>query len=358
MHRQFFLDLAEKKAAIPLAADLLVHALSHPEHVESDSEEMARVMHASVAKFRSPLTVAPMDLRVEKRALGELLGIPPSMLEEFHLHAPLEQGQTTTLLNAVREKGITPRMEVTCGALQRVAIDAPSFPVGMCIGPFSLLTKLVEGMITAVFMISQGFEPEDDPSVALALDLLPVTMELVRGYAVAQVKAGAKAVIICEPAANKVYISPNVMESGSGIFSQFVLEPVRSIADSIEEAGAAFILHDCGELTPEMISSLASLRPSMLSLGSSVNLAQAASLVPQDVVLFGNVPSKFFPSDADMPEGIVREICAGLRGSMDASGHPYILGSECDILSVGGKEDAIMRKAMIISEFSGGGVHF
>jgi hypothetical protein len=82
----------------------------------------------------------------------------------------------------------------------------------------------------------------------------------------------------------------------------------------------------------------------ILSLGCSRKLWEDASLVPKDVVLYGNLPSKSFYSDGAMPvEEVVRRT-EELVAKMKACGHPYIVGSECDVLFVPGAQDTIRAK--------------
>lgn len=352
MSRQHYLDLAEKGLAMPLAVDLFVHRLSSPEKVEQDAAEMARVMAEAAGALATPLAVAPMDLRVEKAAVGELLGIAPEKWEAFHLEDPLDPEQFDAIIGKIRGGFITQRMRVTIDALAAVSQRPGLVSVGMCIGPFSLVTKLMTDVITAFYLMGQELEPDDDEAVELADQLLRLSTELVVSYARAQVQAGANAVIVCEPAANKVYVSPNQMEDGSDIFERAVMVPNRRLRDGIEQAGGDLILHDCGELTDEMIRLLGTLRPVMLSLGSSVDLPSAAPLLPKDVVLFGNIPSKFFPRDGDMPLEKVEALCGDLHDRMKATGHPFILGSECDVLCVHGHEETIQRKTECISRRS------
>src|SRR5690606_604954 len=124
---------------------------------------------------------------------------------------------------------------------------------------------------------------------------------------------------------------------------QFVMDGLRKIRDLLARRGVDFILHDCGELTDEMVERLGSLEPAMLSLGCSRVLWQDAKLVPKNTVLYGNLPSKRFCSrDLTAPQvvAIARELLSNMR----ASKHPFILGSECDILSVSGSEAEIAAK--------------
>ena len=68
------------------------------------------------------------------------------------------------------------------------------------------------------------------------------------------------------------------------------------------------------------------------------------TLVPDSVVLYGNLPSKSFYSDADMPVEEVRRRSVELVRAMRDRGHPHILGTECDVLHVPGASEAIWRK--------------
>jgi methanol--5-hydroxybenzimidazolylcobamide Co-methyltransferase len=57
------------------------------------------------------------------------------------------------------------------------------------------------------------------------------------------------------------------------------------------------------------------LHPAILSLGSSRKLWEDARLVPRDVVLYGNLPTKLFYSDSVMP---VEEVLAAVVRAMSA----------------------------------------
>jgi hypothetical protein len=95
------------------------------------------------------------------------------------------------------------------------------------------------------------------------------------------------------------------------------------------------IFHDCGQLIPFFVEQFATrLRPVILSFGSSRKLWEDAALVPPDVVLYGNLPTKNFYSDAALPLEKVRALTVELLERMRATGHPHILGSECDVLHV------------------------
>jgi len=69
-------------------------------------------------------------------------------------------------------------------------------------------------------------------------------------------------------------------------------------------------------------------------------------------VLFGNLPTKAFYSDATMPIEEVRRLTIETVQRMAAYGHAHILGSECDVLHVPDAAETIRRKvdAMLTCE--------
>jgi len=73
-------------------------------------------------------------------------------------------------------------------------------------------------------------------------------------------------------------------------------------------------------------------------------LWEDAALVPKDVVLFGNLPTKNFYSDTVVPVERVRELTLEPIENKRKAGHPHIVGSECDVLYVPESAAAIERK--------------
>jgi len=92
-----------------------------------------------------------------------------------------------------------------------------------------------------------------------------------------------------------------------------------------------------------MVGRFASLDAAMISFGSSRCLWEDAALVPRETVLYGNLPTKRFYS-AQLTIAEVQALSSRLLEKMREAGHPFILGSECDILSVPGCEREILSK--------------
>ncbi len=350
MERSFYLDLAATGKRLPVATHLVLHEKPDPEAILLDGARLSAVMIETARRFDSPLALPIMDLTLEKEVLLQTLGIPAANIPTYHFDALPDA-------DAVRKVAqidvlVSPRIKASCASLAAIA-DAhrageKEIPVGMSIGPFSLLTKLLADPIVPLFMAGTGMGPDDDDDVALLCALLDLCEKTVAAHCLAQMKAGAKAIFLCEPAANLVYFSPNQLKEGASIFEDFVIAPNKRLKDTFDAQQVDLIFHDCGSLTPEMIASFAVLDPVILSLGSPVNLWEAEPLVPKNTVLYGNLPTKKFYSDEIPLDGIAGMI-DDIESHLKASGHPYIIGSECDILSMPGYEKIIMEKVMAMT---------
>ncbi|HPA19810.1 MAG TPA: uroporphyrinogen decarboxylase family protein [Verrucomicrobiae bacterium] len=344
MDRSFYLDLARSGARFPIGAHLVLCEKPDHDALLTQGEGLGRVIAETADRFRTPLALPLMDLMVEKADLLTMIGIPEAQVNTHHFDA-CPPDDIIARIRSSLDSPPSPRMRANCEAIRHVASRRPDLvPAGMAIGPFSLMTKLLNDPITPVFMAGSGVTGAEDPevhAVEIALELAVLVIQ--RGIRM-QVDAGARAVCVCEPAANKVYLSPRQLDAGADIFERLVMANLRRIKATLDELGADLILHDCGELIDPMIRDFATLDPAILSLGSSRKLWEDSRWVPKTTVLFGNLPTKNFYSDAQVPLDSVGELSRDLIRRMRQVGHPFILGSECDVLSVPGSEGIIKAK--------------
>jgi uroporphyrinogen-III decarboxylase len=348
MEPSYYLNLAAAGLRMPVGTDLILHEQPDPERVVEDGSRLGRVMQDAARRYQTPLALSLMDLRLEKRELLRLLGTDAADVDTFHFAEPPAENQ----LDQARQACGMPfsrRNQAHLDAVRYIASQTDLVPVGMAIGPFSLMTKLMADPITAIAMAGAGVPAEEDDGVRTVERCLALAETAISRSLRAQAEAGARAMMICEPAANRVYLSPKQLVAGSDIFERFVMQPNLRLRAQLAEAGVDLIFHDCGELTDAMVAQYATrLKPSVLSLGSSRQLWHDASLVPKTVVLFGNLPTKSFYSDAVMPDEKVKSLTRELIERMREVGHPYIVGSECDVLHVPEAAAAIRRKVDVM----------
>jgi len=334
MLRAQLLDLASQNHRVPIGADLVLHQHDDAEAILRDGARLGAVVAEAAARFCSPLAFPIMNLRLEKAELLRFFGVSEDAADKFHFTTAPTAAQRNDYARYVRQGEPSARVQANLGALQYIAQQPGLLPIGMCIGPFSLTTKLMADPITPVCLAGSGISAEEDADVALLEACAELSLTCVLRQIERALDAGARAVFIAEPAANQVYFSPLQLADGSDIFERCVLKPNHRIAELLASRDADLLFHCCGEITDTMLDGFCSLRPSLLSLGSSRRLWEDAARVPKDIVLYGNLASKMFYSDDTMPLFRVVDQVTELAARMAATGHPFIMGTECDTLHV------------------------
>lgn len=350
MDRRFYLELAQSGLRMPIGTDLVLHEKDDVSGILVDGYRLGQVVEEAARRYRTPLAVPHMDLMIEKTAMLELLDVPAEQIPTYHFSEPPSDEMVETIQRKLREAPLNVRIRAQAGSVAYIAQHTDLLPVGMTIGPFSLMTKLIADPIAPIYLAGMGITGDEEPEIRMVETTLELSTMVILRSMEAQIEAGARAIFIAEPAANRVYISPKQLEQGSDIFERMVMRYLRRIKAFLDERGVDLIFHCCGELTDEMVRDYASLEPVILSLGSSRVLWEDARLVPKHVVLYGNLPSKRFYSDELVTREQVEKLTCELLERMREVGHPFILGSECDVLSVEGCEHTIKEKVQAFVE--------
>jgi uroporphyrinogen-III decarboxylase len=348
MNRDLYLRLAAAGLRMPIGTDLVLNEQPDPEAVMRDGRRLGEVMRTAAVRYATPIAMPLMDLRTDKADLLSHLGVGEQEADTFHFSEPPGVAAVEKV-RAARHAPFSERNQAHIDSVRYVACESDLLPVGMAIGPFSLATKMMDDPISAVALAGMGVTAAEDPHVAMLEHCHAMAEATVARSLEAQIRAGARAILICEPAANNVYISPKQMEAGADSFERLVIQPALRIRRQLEQAGIDLIFHDCGELSRDMVRQFGErIEPAILSLGGSRKLWEDAGAVPGYVVLFGNLPTKSFYSDAAMSPEKVESLTLELVEKMSRTGHPFILGSECDVLHVPEASETIRRKVDIM----------
>lgn len=343
MDRKFYIDLAKSGLRMPIGADLVLKEKEDHEERLLNGKLLGEVVAETANRFKTPLAFPLMDLTVEKEWILSVLGVEKEAIPTYHFSKAPGEEETEKIKSELLSK-ITPRIKTNLDSIRYVKENTSLIPVGMAIGPFSFMTKMIADPITGVYMAGMGTPASEDEEVKLIESVLEIATDTIMKSIELQVKAGAKAICLCEPAANKVYISPIQMKEGSDIFDRYVMNFNKRIKRFLNDMGADLIFHDCGELLDEMVIKYNELDPAVMSFGCSRTLWEDAKLVSENTVLFGNLPTKKFYSDTDIPLSQVKELTRTLISKMKDTNHPFILGSECDVLFVPNSHKTIIEK--------------
>ena len=252
MDRQFYIDLAHAGLRMPIGTDLILHEHADADEIVLDGRRLGQVTEEAARRYGTPLAVPLMDLRLEKADLLDRFGVPEPQVDAFHFDAAPTDSDLARVA-ASTEAAFPARCQAHFDSIRYIAEETKLVAIGMAIGPFSLMTKLMADPIVPIAMAGMGSTGADDAGVLMAERCLALAELTVHRSLSAQARAGARAIIVCEPAANVVYLSPKQIEKGSDIFERFVMQPALRLKAVLDSAGVDLILHDCGQLNPFMV---------------------------------------------------------------------------------------------------------
>lgn len=258
-----------------------------------------------VHEFHPDVIFFMMDLAVEASALGLPVRFPLLESPSVEYHTVKEVGDLEQFMACDVLKDGRARTYIETMKMMSRYLDA--MPGAYCTGPFTLAGLMMGANDIA---LQTALDPE------LVHRVLEVATSVIIRYARALVAAGAKVVAILEPTA--VMLSPDMFREFSGRYVTQILYAVKE---------AIGVLHICGEST-HLIGRMVETGAEGLSLDSVVNFPRAATLVPPDVVLIGNVDPVAVMRDAkpDVVRSSVRTLCESMRGVPN-----FFLSTGCDL---------------------------
>lgn len=274
----------------------------------ASSEKQAQGMALIAARTDAAASVSMMNLSLEAEAFGSqvrfskdevptVIGRIVSTLEDAEaLTVPdPKQGRTGLYIDAIRL------------ALQRIT-DRPVF-AGV-IGPFSLAGRLMD---VSEAMINCYENPE------MVHTVLHKVTQFIKQYILEYRAIGANGVVMAEPLAG--ILSP-------ALCAEFSTPYAKEIADAVQTDEFAFIYHNCGNNTPDLVDSLKTIGATAYHFGNVVDMRVMLDRMPSDVIIMGNVdPASQFRNGT--PESI-REATLSLLKA--CSKYPnFVISSGCDI---------------------------
>ncbi len=308
MPRQRLIDIVTAKPSRP-AAPLMgypgaVLTRSTLRQNGFNSELHFRSVKALVERYSPDVAFFMMDLSVEAGAVGLPVRYPlnESPTVEEHPVRAVADLNAYRVLDPLRDARVVSFIET-----MRAMKNLPDVIRGAyVIGPFTLAGLMLGATEAAVATL-------DDP------DLVHETLRFAEGvispYAQALVDAGAQTVAILEPTAS--FLSPAAFAEFSGAYLKRIAKPI----------GVPIILHVCGNTT-RLIPAMCETEVDGLSLDAAVDFPRAAKVVPDDIVLIGNVdPVRVMVNET--PEG-VRKAVRGLLSAMEPYPN-FILSTGCDL---------------------------
>ena len=307
---QWFIDLknSRQKKAFPILSFPCVQLLGITvNRLITDSDLQAKGMKAVADRCDSPASVSMMDLSVEAEAFGSTIKTDDNEVPTVIGRVVEDAGGAEALRVPQVGEGRTGLYLESLKKAAELITDRPVF-AGV-IGPFSLAARLID---MNEIMVNCYVEPE---MVHLTLRK---AADFLTEYCKAYRETGADGILMAEPAAG--LLSPNLID-------EFSTPYVKEIVDSQKTDSFAFIYHNCGNTVP-LIDSIKKIGASAYHFGNSVNLEEILSLVPDDMLVLGNVdPAGQFRNGT--PQSIYDDTIRIMKAC--GTHRNFIISSGCDI---------------------------
>ena len=147
MESSVYLQIAEEGLCMPLATNMVLHEGASEADIEralSNGDELGRVLVRAARRFGAPLAIPHMDLKLEKELLLRGLRLGPGSAPAFHFKQTPTASEAQAMITALAEP-LPSALQAQVDAVSFVVGSAPELvPCAMTIGPFSLMTTLLE----------------------------------------------------------------------------------------------------------------------------------------------------------------------------------------------------------------------
>jgi len=269
-------------------------------------------INSLVKLFKPDVAFMMMDLSVEANALGLPVRFPIDESSSVEKHtvddiSDLNHYRRINILQDARIHSYIKTMELTTTTLPKEILKC-----AYVVGPVTLAGLLQSAQRVAMDSI---LEPER------LSELCAFSTEIIQKYALAMVNAGANIICVLEPTA--AILGPKEFREFSGYY-------VHHIMESYKYSNVETIYHVCGN-TMHLIKEMASIGVAGISLDgpeTGVDMVKAVKMVPEDVILIGNVSPTIVLVNGTVEE--VKEATTELLENMRSYPN-FILSTGCDL---------------------------
>lgn len=274
-----------------------------------NGETLAECQLSALKKYGYDAVFSVMDANVETEAAGSVLNYHANQYPEVKRHALSLDGDWGSLEAPEPEKaGRMPQMLKALSILRKeLGMNTPVF--GCVLGPFTVATQLL-GLETTLYLAV------DDPTRLESL--MDFAVEIVVRFGLAQLRAGAHALLVFDPSSSPAVVPPN-------FFREFVALRLKKACSSFEQAGSmANWLHIAGPAGP-ILPYYPAAGVHIANFDYYISAAQAMKWLPA-TCLDGNIKPLAFVEDR--PEDIHKQ-SMDLMGAFRGRGG-FILSSGCE----------------------------
>lgn len=298
----------------PLVPQLFGHAavsagLSLRDYLH-DGEALAHAQICARERYRTDAVFAFLDFGVEAEALGAPLSFRDDRYPDV-VGSVLGADDDPARLR-LPEPASAGRMPVCLRALRtmRGRLGDSALVAGAVAGPMTACAQLY-GIENALYLAI-----DDPPRLAAALDF---ATRLAIRYGLAQLDAGAHAVIVFDPAASPAVVPPD-------FFRELLAPRLERVLAALRDGGAAFTWLNIAGPTAGILDCYARIGADVATFDYYLSAAEACRLLPR-TCLAGNLKSLDF---LDAAPDIIERQARGLVAALEGRGG-FLLSSGCEI---------------------------
>jgi uroporphyrinogen decarboxylase len=269
-----------------------------------DAEIQIQSLEALYKKYAPDAMFMMMDLTVEAEALGLKILKPQNAAYSVAEH-PVRDGVDLGKLRVPNPQR-DGRMPLMSEIIKRMKLSFNCPGIAYAIGPFTL-AGLLNGSNNVLKNVIKN--------PGLLHQILNFSSKVIDGYVGNLIEAGADLICILEPTATM--LSP-------GQFREFSAEYLQGLE---KKWNFPFILHICGDAT-HLVPQMVATGCVGVSFDSMVDLGEIAALVPDEMMIIGNINPVEIIAYGDQAQ--VMKAVASLLGQMDRKDN-FVLSSGCDL---------------------------
>lgn len=273
----------------------------------TDGQTHFEAIKALAERYPSAASTVIMDLTVEAEAFGAKILIPeeeiPTVTERLVSDAASVEALQVPSLDAGRVPEYLKANRLAAEAIT----DRPV--LAGCIGPFSLAGRLYD---MSEIMVAIYIEPD------VIMSLLEKCTAFLIDYCKALKATGVAGVVMAEPAAGLLSDEDHMV---------YATPYIQQIVEAVQDDDFTIVLHNCGNMG-QCTHAMVECGARALHFGNLVDIPQALTEVPEDMMVMGNLDPVGVLQQAT-PEAVAAATTDLLEKTAGAKN--FIISTGCDL---------------------------
>ena len=273
----------------------------------TDGQTHFEAIKALAERYPSVASTVIMDLTVEAEAFGAKILIPeeeiPTVTERLVSDAASVEALQVPSLDAGRVPEYLKANRLAAEAIT----DRPV--LAGCIGPFSLAGRLYD---MSEIMVAIYIEPD------VIMSLLDKCTAFLIDYCKALKATGVAGVVMAEPAAGLLSDEDHMV---------YATPYIQQIVEAVQDDDFTIVLHNCGNMG-QCTHAMVECGARALHFGNLVDIPQALTEVPEDMMVMGNLDPVGVLQQAT-PEAVAAATTDLLEKTAGAKN--FIISTGCDL---------------------------